>query len=103
MKPAIRRNTDAEEAAIQHGIAADPDNPEWTAEDFARARPAKDILPPALYAEPTAPKRVRGPGVRPRKAQVTLRLDQDVIEGLRATGSGWQVRANEALRRLVKR
>ena len=27
----------------------DEDNPEWTAEDFARARPARDILPPALF------------------------------------------------------
>jgi hypothetical protein len=35
----IRRNTDEEEAAIQRGIAQDPDNPEWTAEDFAKARP----------------------------------------------------------------
>ncbi|MFC7557500.1 hypothetical protein ACFQU7_42690 [Pseudoroseomonas wenyumeiae] len=36
--------TDAEEAAIQHGIAADPENPEWTEEDFARARPAAEVL-----------------------------------------------------------
>jgi uncharacterized protein (DUF4415 family) len=102
MKRKIRQNTDAEEAEIQRGIAADPDNPEWTAEDFARARPAKEMLPPALYAELTAPKRGRGPGVKPTKAQVTLRLDRDVIEGLRATGPGWQARANAALRRMVK-
>jgi hypothetical protein len=37
----IRRPTDEEEAAIQRGIATDPDNPEWTAEDFAQL----DLLP----------------------------------------------------------
>jgi hypothetical protein len=31
---------------INRGIKADPDNQEWTREDFARARPAKDVLPP---------------------------------------------------------
>jgi len=28
----------------------DDENPEWTEEDFARARPAREVLPPALYA-----------------------------------------------------
>ena len=37
------------------------------------------------------------------KRQVTLRLDQDVIAGMRASGPGWQTRVNEALRRWVKR
>ena len=32
------------------------------------------------------------------KRQVTLRLDPDVIDGLRATGPGWQTRANAALK-----
>lgn len=38
---------------------------------------------------------------RPRlespKRQVTLRLDAEVVERLRATGPGWQTRANAAL------
>ncbi len=37
------------------------------------------------------------------KRQVTLRLDADVLEGMRATGPGWQTRANEALRKWVQR
>ncbi len=32
------------------------------------------------------------------KKQVTIRLDADVLEGLRATGAGWQTRINDALR-----
>ena len=38
---------------------------------------------------------------RPRldkpKRQITLRLDADVVDGLRATGPGWQTRASAAL------
>ncbi len=101
MNARIRRNTDEEEAAIQRGIAMDPDSPELTEEFFKNARPAREVLPPELYAELTAPRR-RGPGAKPAKAQVTLRLDRDVLEGLRASGPGWQARANEALRRLVR-
>ena len=32
------------------------------------------------------------------KKQVTLRLDADLLDGLRATGPGWQTRVNEVLR-----
>lgn len=102
MKVTVRRNTPEEEAAIQRGIAQDPDSPELDEDFFANARPAREVMPPALYAELTATPRRRGPGRKPAKGQVTLRLDQDVIEGLRASGQGWQVRANEALRRLVR-
>ena len=38
-----------EDNRINRGIEADPDNPEWTREDFARARSAKEVLPPSLY------------------------------------------------------
>ena len=101
MSERIRRNTPEEEAEIQRGIASDPENPEWTQENFTTARPANEMMPAAVYAELTT-RRGRGPGVKPAKAQVTFRLDRDVIEGLRASGPGWQVRANEALRKLAK-
>jgi len=42
----IIRPTKEEELAIQRGIAADPDNPEWTAADFAKARCLKRIKLP---------------------------------------------------------
>jgi len=42
----IKRNSPAEEADIQRGIAADLDMVEWTDKDFAQARLATDILPP---------------------------------------------------------
>ena len=37
--------TDEEEAEIQKQIAMDPDAPEWTDEDWARARPAIEVAP----------------------------------------------------------
>jgi uncharacterized protein (DUF4415 family) len=42
------------------------------------------------------PKTVAVPGVR---EQVTLRIDQDVLEWFQEGGPGWQDRINEALRR----
>jgi uncharacterized protein (DUF4415 family) len=40
----------------------------------------------------------RPPYVRPVKQMVSLRMDIDVLEGLRATGKGWQTRVNAAMR-----
>ena len=42
------------------------------------------------------PKSNAVPGV---KEQVTLRIDQDVLEHFQAGGPGWQDRINEALRK----
>jgi uncharacterized protein (DUF4415 family) len=44
----------------------------------------------------TPPKKVAVPGVR---QQVTLRIDQDVLEHFQASGPGWHDRINEALRK----
>ena len=42
------------------------------------------------------PKQAAIPGV---KAQVTLRIDQDVLEFFQQDGPGWQDRINETLRK----
>jgi len=98
-KRQIVRNTPEEEAAIQRGIEADPDNPEWTAEEFAEAHPASERLPAEFLAER---RRARGPQKAPTKQMVSIRLDQDVLDALRASGPGWQGRANAALRKALK-
>ena len=41
----IHTPTDEEEEEIQRQIAQDPDAPEWTDEDWARARPAMEVDP----------------------------------------------------------
>lgn len=81
----------------------DADSPEWMREDFARAKPARDVLPPAMFKALVERSRgQRGPQKAPTKIAVTLRLDRDVVERFRAHGPGWQTRINEALRK-VKR
>jgi uncharacterized protein (DUF4415 family) len=72
-----------------------------TDEELARIRPASEILPPALYEALTKRPRGRPPAAAP-KQQVTMRLDADVVAGLRATGAGWQVRVNDVLREWLR-
>ena len=93
-KRKARTLSDAEEKRIQAGIAADPDNPEWTAEDFRRARPFAEVFPE--FAES---RRVRGPQKEPTKVAVSLRLSRDVVERFKAGGPGWQTRMDEALKK----
>ncbi len=44
---------------------------------------------------------MRGAQKQPTKVLVSLRLERDVVERLRASGRGWQSRVNEMLRKAV--
>jgi uncharacterized protein (DUF4415 family) len=85
---------------------SDDDNPEWTKEDFARARPAAEVLP-EFIGKNAAEELVRRGRGRPKKADrkvnQTLRLDQDVLDAFREEGSGWQARINQVLRENMPR
>jgi uncharacterized protein (DUF4415 family) len=72
------------------------DSPELSEADFARARPFAEVFP--KLAESIERSRGRPRSAVPKK-QVTLRLDQDVIDAFKASGPGWQSRINEALRK----
>ena len=63
--------------------------PELTEEWFARAD---------LHEGGKLIRRGRPPKENP-KVSVTIRLDADLVKRLRASGRGWQSRANDALRR----
>ena len=79
----------------------DPDEaPEWTDEVFDRAAiyDGDKLIRPA---QGTLTRRGR-PKLDSPKRQVTLRLDQEVLDGFRETGPGWQGRINEALRKSLK-
>ena len=80
--------TAAEDAAIAAGIAADPDTMEITAEMAAQMQPLR---------RPGRPK------VEQPKVPVTMRVDADVLEALKASGTGWQTRVNAVLRDAVRR
>jgi uncharacterized protein (DUF4415 family) len=73
------------------------DNPEWTKEDFARARPFSEVFP-EMHA---SIKRSRGrPKVDKPKEAVTLRLSPDVVEKFKtAAGDEWRARMANALER----
>jgi uncharacterized protein (DUF4415 family) len=79
----------------------DVDNPEWTPEDMAKARPAADVLPELIGAKASDELLRRGRG-RPlkedRKVNQTIRLDPDVLEAFRNEGKGWQSLINQVLR-----
>jgi uncharacterized protein (DUF4415 family) len=76
-------------------LIPDDENPEWTKEDFARARPAHEVVPEIVAAY----LRHRGPQKRPTKRLISLRLDPDVIEHFRSRGPRWQARINATLRK----
>lgn len=74
----------------------DPDDaPELTPEHFQRAD---------VYVGDALVRRGRG---RPRstaaKQQVTIRLDPELLQKLRATGPGWQTRLNDAVREWLEK
>jgi uncharacterized protein (DUF4415 family) len=77
----------------------DDDIPEWTADQWDRAeiRIGDKIIRPA---QGTLTKRGR-PKLDNPKRQVTIRLDDAVIEGFRAQGAGWQSRVNAELRKVL--
>jgi uncharacterized protein (DUF4415 family) len=69
---------------------------ELTAQDAAAAIPFSAL--PKAEQKMLLSVGKRGPQKGPRKVPVSIRLSPDVAEGLRATGNGWQARADEALR-----
>jgi len=77
----------------------DPDNPEWTAADFKRARPAIEVVPNIVKAY--LARRGRPPKGDASKVQVTLRLDPAVIAYFKRTGEGWQTRINDTLAKSI--
>jgi len=72
-------------------------------EDLKQFKGAAEILPPELQA--VLPKRragQRGPGKRPAKEAVNIRLAPDILAAFRGTGRGWQTRLNNVLREWLK-
>ena len=72
----------------------DRDNPEWTDADFDRAKPFKEVFPEQHKAW-----RKRGrPALEKPKVHINFRLAQDVADGIRATGRGYNARVEKVLR-----
>lgn len=71
------------------------DNPELSEEELAQFRPFREVFP-EMAAKIDEEIRKRGPA-RTKEA-ISIRLDIDLVERLRASGPGWQSRLNDALR-----
>jgi len=86
--------TDTEEAKINAGIAADPDTYVMSDQEYRQAQ-----------ANAVARKRGRPMGsvAAVTKKPVTMRFDPDLVEAMRASGPGWQTRANDVLRKTFMR
>lgn len=73
----------------------DDDIPELTDADFARARPFAEMFPEQAKA-------LKAMGGRPKlerpKIHVGFRLAADVVEGIKATGKGYNARVEKVLR-----
>ena len=69
------------------------DNPEWTAEDFAKAVPFAQAFPELAKTVGR-----RGKQKAPTKVSTTIRLSADVIARFKADGPGWQSRIDDTLR-----
>lgn len=67
-------------AALPDSEIDTSDIPEWTDEDFARAVPFHSLF-------------------KPRKEQITARIDADVLAWLKSHGKGYQTLMNELLRK----
>ncbi len=76
----------------------DDDNAPLDEETLTRMRPAREVVPDIVKA---AAKMGRPKSEYPKEA-VKLRIDHDILAHYRATGSGWQTRINNDLRRTAK-
>lgn len=80
-------------------IIDDSDNPEWTDEDFARARPFKEVLPEVYAAW-------KNKGGRPKvdnpKVHLGLRVAADLAAAIKAHGKGYGNRVETILREALE-
>ncbi|WP_428852247.1 BrnA antitoxin family protein [Imbroritus primus] len=76
--------TPEEDAAINRGIAEDPDTFELNGSQIKQLKPLG--------------KRIGRPKSDHPKVSVTIRFDSEIVEAFRMSGDGWQTRMNNALR-----
>lgn len=73
----------------------DDENPEWTAESAAQAKPFSEVFPKQFV---NWKNRGGRPLVETLKVHIGFRLAADVVEGVRATGKGYNARVEKVLR-----
>ncbi|WP_082081715.1 BrnA antitoxin family protein [Bradyrhizobium sp. LTSP857] len=81
-------------------IVDDPENPEWSAADFARAKSPEEVLSPDVLA---VFGKKRGPQRAPKKVPVSIRLSKVVVTHFKEMGPGWQSKIDTTLKNIVMR
>lgn len=89
------KRTVAKKRYTASDMRAVSDNPEWTKDDFAKAKPFDEVFPTM--------RKGRGPNRAPTKELVSLRLSPEVLKHFKADGPGWQTRIDESLVKIAKR
>lgn len=82
---------------------SDPENPEWTAADFRRAKPAEKVMSAATLANFKNFRKGRGPQKTATKVAISIRLRRETVDHFKASGRGWQARIDDALARIARR
>ena len=82
----------------------DPNDPEAVAAFWKGGVVTKGGGMAAVQAELAAKRRPgqRGPGKRPSKVSINIRLSPEVLEAFKATGAGWQTKVDGALKEWLK-
>jgi uncharacterized protein (DUF4415 family) len=101
MKPATTSNKRIDPAALAAALAAAPDvavfdkdNPPTKPSDWNDAIVSHSLQD---LRKQLAQRRMRGPGKRPAKTAIQLRLAPDALALWKASGPGWQTRMAELL------
>jgi len=91
------KNNHSKRGYTKADLKAVSDNPEWTKEDFARAKPFNEMFP-ELHA---SIKRSRGrPKIENPKEAVTLRLSPNIVDKFKAAaGDDWRAKMAKVLER----
>ena len=66
----------------------DIENPEWTQEEFRRARPAAELFPQLVSAQKPLPS---------TRTPVTVRLNPEIVTYFKSYGKEWQMKLNAVL------
>jgi uncharacterized protein (DUF4415 family) len=86
-------------AGVSEQDWASVDVPEMTDEDFARAKPFKEVFP----AQYNSWKKMGRPPVDAPKVHIGFRLAADVVNGIRRSGRGYNARVEKVLRDALTR
>lgn len=76
----------------------DDENPEWTAESAAEARPFSEMFPAQFAAWKN--RGGRPPAANP-KVHIGFRLSAEVVAAIRSTGRGYNARVDKVLKEAI--